>query len=167
MALVHIGLGANLGARRATLRAAVAALGGLGAVRACSSLWETAAVGAVGGPDYLNAAAALETSLAPEALLDELLAIERRLGRVRTVRDAPRTIDLDILLWEQRILDGERLAVPHPRLHQRAFALLPLSEIAPDALHPVLHMTVRELSERLPPDQRAVRLDEPAWWKAS
>lgn len=166
MSLVHIGLGANLGERRETLRAAVAALGELGAVRACSALWETAAVGAVGGPDYLNAAVALETDLDPATLLDGLLDLERRFGRVRTVRDAPRTLDLDVLLWGGRVIDDERLVVPHPRLHERAFVLLPLAEIAPDARHPLLHETMKALRDRLPLSQRATRLDDSAWWKA-
>jgi 2-amino-4-hydroxy-6-hydroxymethyldihydropteridine diphosphokinase len=160
MARVHVGLGANLGDRLATLRAALAALEDLGRVVARSSVWETEAIGPP--PDYYNAVVELETALEPEALLDGLLSIEQRHGRVRTgVRDAPRTLDLDVLLWGDRIVDGGRLRVPHPRLADRSFVLEPLAEVAPEAIHPTRHRTVEELRAALVPSKRARRLAEP------
>ena len=116
---VYIGIGSNLGDRLATLRSAVRALAQLGRVAERSSVWETEAVGPP--PDYYNAVIVLETDRAPEALLDALLAIEGNHGRVRaSARDAPRTLDLDILLWDDLSLSTERLTVPHPRMHGRA-----------------------------------------------
>ena len=128
----YIGLGANLGDARSTLIAAGAALGALPGTRllAFSSLYRSAPIEA-GGPDYLNAVAALHTTLDAEALLGQLQAIEARHGRRRAYRNAPRTLDLDLLLYGDRRIDAASLQVPHPRLHERAFVLLPLAEIAP------------------------------------
>ena len=132
-----VGLGANLGEAAETLRLALAALGGLPACRllAASSVYRTAPVDA-SGPDYLNAVARLETSLAAEALLDELLALELRFGRERPYHHAPRTLDLDLLLHGEQIINTPRLTLPHPRAHQRAFVLVPLAELAPDLVLP-------------------------------
>jgi 2-amino-4-hydroxy-6-hydroxymethyldihydropteridine diphosphokinase len=133
MTRAYVGLGANLGDREATIRAAVAALPG---VRALSSLRETEPVGLTDQPRFLNGVAALETELSARDLLDTLLAVERRLGRERRERWGPRTIDLDLLLFGEEAIDEPGLTVPHPRLHERRFALEPLAEIAPDALIP-------------------------------
>jgi 2-amino-4-hydroxy-6-hydroxymethyldihydropteridine diphosphokinase len=133
MTRAYVGLGANLGDREATIRAAVAALPG---VLAVSSLRETEPVGVTDQPRFLNGVAALETELSARDLLDTLLAVERRLGRERRERWGPRTIDLDLLLFGQEAIDEPGLTVPHPRLHERRFALEPLAEIAPDALIP-------------------------------
>ena len=157
--MVHIGLGANLGDRLQALRSAVTALERHGTIVARSSLWETEAIGPP--PDYLNAAVALETELEPEALLDALLAIEIEHGRVRTnARDAPRTLDLDILLWEERVIVHQRLEVPHPRLAERAFALEPLAEIAPTLRHPLLHRNIADLRAALVRNRRARRITD-------
>jgi 2-amino-4-hydroxy-6-hydroxymethyldihydropteridine diphosphokinase len=129
----YVGLGANLGDREATIRAALEALPGVVAV---SSLRETDPVGVTDQPQYLNGVAALETGLSPRELLDALLAVERELGRERRERWGPRTIDLDLLLYGEETIDEPGLTVPHPRLHERRFALEPLSELAPDALIP-------------------------------
>lgn len=130
---IFVGLGANLGDARATLEAALAALAALPDTRlmARSSYYRTAPVDA-GGPDYLNAVAELRSGLAPEALLDALQAIEQQHGRERPYRNAPRTLDLDLLLVGALRLDTPRLTLPHPRLHQRAFVLAPLAELAPE-----------------------------------
>jgi 2-amino-4-hydroxy-6-hydroxymethyldihydropteridine diphosphokinase len=133
MTRAYVGLGANLGDREGTIRAAVAALPG---VLAVSSLRETEPVGVTDQPRFLNGVAALETELSARDLLDTLLAVERRLGRERRERWGPRTIDLDLLLFGQEAIDEPGLTVPHPRLHERRFALEPLAEIAPDALIP-------------------------------
>jgi 2-amino-4-hydroxy-6-hydroxymethyldihydropteridine diphosphokinase len=136
--LVVVGLGSNLGDRAATLEGAFAALGALPATRllARSSTAETAPIGPPQG-EYLNAAALLETSLPPVALLDLLLGIERSFGRERRVRWGPRTLDLDLLWIDGQQLDTERLVVPHPHLRERIFALAPLLEVAPDARDPL------------------------------
>jgi 2-amino-4-hydroxy-6-hydroxymethyldihydropteridine diphosphokinase len=136
-ARAYVGLGANLGDARATLQAARDALAALPhtALVACSSWWRSAPMES-SGPDYLNGVAALDTALAPLALLDALQAIEREHGRERPYRNAPRTLDLDLLLYGDLQIRNERLTVPHPRLLQRAFVLKPLLEIAPDVTVP-------------------------------
>lgn len=102
-----------------------------------------------GAAPFLNSAAELRTELDPGALLRTLLEIERALGRVRSVRNAPRPIDLDLLLFGNLILETDSLSLPHPRMHQRLFVLEPLTEIAPDAMHPVLRKTIRALRDEL------------------
>jgi 2-amino-4-hydroxy-6-hydroxymethyldihydropteridine diphosphokinase len=124
--LAYVGLGANLGDREATIRAAVAELPDVVAV---STLRETDPVGVTQQPRFLNGVAALETDLTPRELLDVLLSVERRLGRERRERWGPRTIDLDLLLYGDETLEEPGLAIPHPRLHERRFALEPLAEL--------------------------------------
>ncbi|ABM95972.1 2-amino-4-hydroxy-6-hydroxymethyldihydropteridine diphosphokinase [Methylibium petroleiphilum] len=128
----YVGLGANLGDARLTLQVALDALAALPDTRlvAVSSLYRSAPIDS-SGPDYLNAVAALDTALEPHALLSALQAIEQVNGRERPYRNAPRTLDLDLLLHGDTRLDTPTLTLPHPRLHQRAFVLLPLAEIAP------------------------------------
>jgi 2-amino-4-hydroxy-6-hydroxymethyldihydropteridine diphosphokinase len=125
----YVGVGANLGDREATIEAAIAALPGVVAV---STLRETDPVGLVDQPRFLNGAVALETMLSARELLDTLLAIEHRLGRERRERWGPRTIDLDLLLYGDETIAEPGLGVPHPRLHERRFALEPLAELDPD-----------------------------------
>lgn len=135
-----VALGANIGEPVRHLRAAVedmAALPGT-AVVARSSLYRSAPVGLVDQPDFINAVVALDTDLEPLALLRALLAVEARHGRVRSVPNAPRTLDLDLLLHGDRQQDEPELILPHPRMHERAFVLLPLLEIAPDVRIPGL-----------------------------
>lgn len=133
--LAVIGLGSNLGDRRALLRRALDGLAALGTPVRISALYETEPVGPP-QPLFLNAAVALESSLAPLALLDGLLALEISLGRVRQERWGPRSIDLDILWADTGVFLAPRLTVPHPELRRRAFALRPLLDVAPDAVDP-------------------------------
>jgi len=137
--MAWIGLGANVGDLPAALRAALAALADLPRTRllAQSSLYRSAPVDA-GGPDYLNAVAQIETGLGARELLAHLHAIEARQGRERPFRNAPRTLDLDLLLFADERLDTSELTVPHPRLQHRAFVLVPLAELAPDLVVPGL-----------------------------
>jgi 2-amino-4-hydroxy-6-hydroxymethyldihydropteridine diphosphokinase len=133
MTRAYVGVGANLGDREATIRAALDALPGVVAV---STLRETDPVGVVDQPLFLNGAVALETTLAPRALLETLLAVERELGRERGERWGPRTIDLDLLLYGDETIDEPGLTVPHPRLHERRFVLEPLADLDPGLVIP-------------------------------
>ena len=135
MTVAYVGLGANLGDREETIRAAVAELPDVVAV---SPLRETDPVGVTDQPQFLNGVAALETELAPRELLDVLLAVERRLGRERRERWGPRTIDLDLLLYGDEVIDEDGLKIPHPRLHERRFVLEPLADLAPQLVVPGL-----------------------------
>lgn len=128
-----IGLGSNLGDREATVQAALAALPGVVAV---SRLRETAPVGVVDQPPFLNGVARLETELSPHELLETLLSVEQGLGRERLERWGPRTIDLDLLLYGNEVVDEPGLTVPHPRLHERRFVLEPLAELDPELVVP-------------------------------
>ena len=134
MNTAYVALGANLGDPSATIRAAFGALANLPESRVvhCSSLYRTAPVGNTEQPEFINAVAALETTLAPESLLDALFDIEARFGRIRAEKNGPRTLDLDLLLYNNQQLNLPRLTLPHPRLHLRAFVLYPLAELAPD-----------------------------------
>jgi 2-amino-4-hydroxy-6-hydroxymethyldihydropteridine diphosphokinase len=133
MNTAYIALGANLGDPVATVLAAFGALANLNESRVVhtSSLYRTAPVGNTEQPEFINAVAAMETTLAPEALLDALLDVEQRFGRIRAEKNGPRTLDLDLLLYNDLELELPRLTLPHPRLHLRAFVLLPLAEISP------------------------------------
>ena len=144
MTLAAIGLGANLGDAAATLREAIAELARLPRTELlrASRLYRTPAWGVTEQPDFINAVALVETTLSPRDLLDALLAIERSFGRTRLdgERWGPRTLDLDLLLHADATIDEPGLRVPHPHLHERAFALLPLAEIAPEVEIPGIGM---------------------------
>ena len=150
-----VGLGANLGDAEASVRGAIAVLDLLPATHLlhASTLYRTPAWGQVEQPDFINAVAVLETGLGARAMLDRLLAIERDFGRIRTAgeRWGPRTLDLDLLLFGDDVIDEPGLQVPHPHLHERAFALLPLAEIAPGMRIPGLGV-VGELAASMASD---------------
>jgi 2-amino-4-hydroxy-6-hydroxymethyldihydropteridine diphosphokinase len=154
-ALAAIALGSNLesrfGDREANLREAVRRIETLGEVKSVSSFYDTEPVGLVEQPKFLNGALLLETELGPQELMRGLLGVERAMGRERegAVLKGPRVIDLDLLLYGDWVLWAEDLILPHPRMEERRFVLEPLAEIAPEWLHPVLGVTVRELLERL------------------
>ena len=130
-----IGLGANLEDPVLQVRRALSELDAIGRTRvlAASSLYRSAPVGYADQPDFINAVARLRTGLSPHELLDALHVIENRHGRLRSMRNAARTLDLDLLLYGRLVVHEEDLTLPHPRMHERAFVLLPLAEIAPDA----------------------------------
>ena len=144
---VFIALGTNLGDRQANLRVARCALTPQIIVRQCSSVYETPPWGYEDQPAFLNQVIEVRTALDPLPLLDALKAIEAQMGRMKTFRFGPRLIDLDILFYGQRVLEAERLSLPHPRLTERAFVLVPLHEIAPNFIHPVTGETVAALLE--------------------
>jgi 2-amino-4-hydroxy-6-hydroxymethyldihydropteridine diphosphokinase len=148
----YVALGSNLDDPAAQVEAAIEELAMLRDTRlaAVSSLYRTAPVGYADQPDFVNAVAMIETALSPRELLDELLAVERRYARVRGVKNGPRTLDLDIVLYGGAAYADEALTIPHPRMHERAFVLVPLAEIAPDALVPGLG-SVRALASGIDP----------------
>jgi 2-amino-4-hydroxy-6-hydroxymethyldihydropteridine diphosphokinase len=132
-----VGLGANLGDARSTVREALRELAAIPGVElvATSAIYRTAPIDAA-GPSFVNVVAELRTTLVPHALLDRLQAIERTHGRERPYRNAPRTLDLDLLLHGETVVDDDRLTLPHPRMHERAFVLVPLADVAPDLVLP-------------------------------
>ncbi|MBU3729703.1 MAG: 2-amino-4-hydroxy-6-hydroxymethyldihydropteridine diphosphokinase [Phycisphaerales bacterium] len=150
--VAYVGVGSNLGDRSATIRTAIARLDAHPGIRVlrCSGLIETAPVGPP-QPSYINGAVAIETTLGPAALLGALLQVERELGRVRdpAERMGPRTLDLDLLMYGDRVIDEPGLSVPHPRMAERAFVLVPLAEIAPNAVNPRCGRTVASLVREL------------------
>jgi 2-amino-4-hydroxy-6-hydroxymethyldihydropteridine diphosphokinase len=150
--VAYLGVGSNLGDRAAALARAEAALGQVEGVRVLrrSSVYDTLAVGP-DQPRFLNAVWELETRLSPRSLLSVLQAVERSQGRTEKGLQRPRPVDLDIVLWGERILAESDFQLPHAEMHTRRFVLQPLAELAPSALHPVLGLSIAELLARLPP----------------
>lgn len=148
MTKVYLGLGSNLGNRAHNIYVALRRLGDTIQLDQVSSLYETEPVGIVDQPWFLNLVCGGETDLSPEALLGLAKRIEREIGRREGTRFGPRLIDIDILLYDDLVLDTPRLEIPHPRLHQRAFVLVPLNEIAPELVHPRLGVNIQHLLHR-------------------
>ena len=144
--MVYLALGTNLGDRLANLRQAIAALTPQMEVKAKSQVYETPPWGYEDQPRFLNQVVQAKTYLDPEPLLKHLKRLEVALGRQESFRNGPRLIDIDILFYDDLIVDRPSLVIPHPRLHERSFVLLPLMDIAPDLVHPVSQKSVRELA---------------------
>lgn len=162
MTLAAISLGSNIGDRRAILREAAGRLADLGRLRAVSPLYETDPVGPVNQEPFYNAVAVVETDLDPEDLVAVLLAIERQLGRVRGRRWGPRTIDLDLILHGDTVVQAEAVSVPHPRYRERRFVLEPLVAVWPEARDPD-GTSVSELLAGVA-DQDVTRIEDLGWW---
>lgn len=146
MEIAYLSLGSNLGDREVHLHAALRKLpSGQVILRRVSSVYETAPVDLTEQPDFLNLVAEVETALSPEELLAHVQGIERQLGRERTVAKGPRTVDIDILLCGNMVVNSADLQIPHPRMHLRRFVLEPLAELAPQFRHPVTGQTIAEL----------------------
>jgi 2-amino-4-hydroxy-6-hydroxymethyldihydropteridine diphosphokinase len=155
---IYLSLGSNVGDREAQLRDAQARLGATGRVIEVSSFYETEPVEFTEQPWFLNCVVALETTNTPQELMAAILRIEEETGRRRVQNKGPRSIDIDILLFEDTIMDSKDLTIPHPAMHRRRFVLEPLAEIVPEALHPLLKKTIRELRDALPSGQAVKKL---------
>jgi 2-amino-4-hydroxy-6-hydroxymethyldihydropteridine diphosphokinase len=151
MTTAYIALGSNLGDREDYLRSAIATLSSLGNVGAVSSFYETEPVGTIPQPDFLNAVAELRTQLQPQDLLAALLRVEQQHGRDRSAAPAkgPRTLDLDLLSYDDLVLESPTLTLPHPAMAERRFVLAPLAEIAPGWRHPIREKTAAQLLDEL------------------
>jgi 2-amino-4-hydroxy-6-hydroxymethyldihydropteridine diphosphokinase len=161
-ASIYLGLGSNLGDRKVALSGAIDRLGQAGVrVVSRSGLYRTEPVEVVDQQEFINQVVACVTDLSPHSLLEVCLRIEKEMGRVRSRDKGPRSIDLDLLLYGDVVLEGEGLNVPHPRLHLRRFVLVPLVEIAPHVIHPVLGLSMADLLARCP-DRGIVEADGPA-----
>jgi 2-amino-4-hydroxy-6-hydroxymethyldihydropteridine diphosphokinase len=157
--IAFLSLGSNVGNRENNLREAIRRLGALGQVNSVSSFYETEPVEFTEQAWFLNCAVALETDNTPAQLMGELLRIEQEMGRQRVTKKGPRSIDIDILFFAERVVNTPELTIPHPAMHRRRFVLEPLVEIAPEARHPILGKTVRQLLSELPPGQVVKKME--------
>jgi len=147
MVQAYLGLGSNIGDRKQQLLKAIDLIGNIKGIKVTkqSSIYETAPIGYTDQPNFLNLCLEIETELSPQQLLKHCLDIEQQLHRVREIRWGPRTLDIDILLYSDNIIETDNLSVPHPRMQERAFVLIPLNDIASDKQDPRLNQKIRDL----------------------
>ena len=160
MAKVYLSLGSNLGDRQANMQAAIDRFPAAGIqLRRVSPVYETEPVDYLDQPSFLNLVVEVETELAPSDLLSQTTAIEKELGRVRNVPKGPRTIDIDILFYDEAVIETPTLTIPHPRVAERRFVLVPLNDLEPNLRHPVTKQTVQELLSIARPQNMAIRIN--------
>jgi 2-amino-4-hydroxy-6-hydroxymethyldihydropteridine diphosphokinase len=157
--IAYLSLGSNLGDRAGQLREAQARLVSQGKLRKVSSFYETEPIDFVDQPWFLNCVLALETDATPFQLMSKILEIEKNMGRRRVQKKGPRSVDIDILLFDDEIIDAKELTIPHPAMQERRFVLEPMAEIAPEVIHPLLKQTIRELLGALPAGQVVRKLE--------
>ena len=147
MVQAYLGLGSNIGDRKQQLLKAIDLIGNIKGIKVTkqSSIYETAPIGYTDQPNFLNLCLEIETELSPQQLLKHCLDIEQQLHRVREIRWGPRTLDIDILLYSDNIIETDNLSIPHPRMQERAFVLIPLNDIASDKKDPRLNQKIRDL----------------------
>lgn len=162
---IFLGLGSNLGDRRANLQDALTLLASRLSITKVSSLYETEPVGYLDQHRFLNAVCQAATMAGPETVLEWAKETEAALGRTPSVRYGPRTVDVDLLLYGSLVLETPVLVIPHPRLAERAFVLAPLAEIAPSVVHPVLKQTAATLLEAVSGREGVKLMEGPGWWK--
>jgi len=153
MTVVFLGLGSNIGEKEDNIRKALRLLSEVGQVKKTSSLYLTEPVGIAEQDWFLNCAVQIETDMGPQKLLPALKTIERKLGRIKTVKNGPRTIDIDILFYGDRIVKTKHLVIPHPLLQHRLFVLQPMMDLAPSYVHPLLKKSIQDLYTNHPKSQ--------------
>src|SRR3989338_6262343 len=151
---IFIGLGTNLGNKEENLKHAIEEIKKVAEVLVCSPVYETEPIGLANQPLFYNQIIEIRTTLNPEALLVALKDIEKNMGRVSTIRNGPRSIDCDILYYENRIVETEILLIPHPRAAERAFVLVPLANIAPEFQDPIQKKSIQQLVKELPEEEK-------------
>ena len=159
---VYIGIGSNLGDKAGNCRRAVEVIlaDARNRIVQCSPFYQTEPVGKKEQDWFINGVSAMETSMEPAELLEFLMGVEKMMGRVRRERWGPRVIDLDILIFGQEVINKEGLQIPHPRLHERRFVLVPLRDIAPDLMHPLLGKTISQILAELPGEEKVLPLPQ-------
>jgi len=160
MQRVFIAIGSNLGDKISNCRRAIDEIAGFCEIVKVSSLYETEPVGNEDQPNFINSVAEIRTDLSPHELLTHLNRIEEKLGRVRSEKWGPRTIDLDIIFYGDQIIKDDNLIIPHPRAHLRRFVLEPICEIAPEFIHSEIKISVLELLKNLPDNKKVIKRDE-------
>src|SRR4030042_2792233 len=157
LTVVFLGLGSNIGKKEANIKKALYLLSEIGEVKKTSHLYLTEPVGIIKQDWFLNCAVQIETNMDPQKLLTALKSIERKLGRIKTVKNGPRTIDIDILFYGDRIVKKTHLVIPHPFLQDRLFVLQPMMDLAPSFIHPLLKKSIQDLYTNHPKSQKVQR----------